>query len=71
MTYIASEMVRRSHDRYLAAGRLFVIVVEGICKHGVGVLRLEVCKALYERSGLGGKPLRNGGRKHLKTRYGR
>lgn len=71
MTCIVLEMVRRSHCQYLAAAWLFVIVVGGEFKHGVGILRLEVSKALYERSGLGGKPIRDGGRKHLKTRYGR
>lgn len=35
-----------------------------------GILRLELPKETYERSGLSGKPIRDGGRKHLKTRYG-
>lgn len=50
---------------------LFVLVLRGESKHGVGILRLEVSKALYERSGLNGKSMPDGGRKHLKTRYGR
>ena len=34
-----------------------------------GMLRLEVDKATYERMGLQGKPISNGGRKHVKVRY--
>ncbi|MCJ1223615.1 hypothetical protein MMC12_000258 [Toensbergia leucococca] len=34
-----------------------------------GILRLELAKESYERCGLIGKPIRDGGRKHLKTRY--
>lgn len=37
----------------------------------LGVLCLELAKESYERSGLVGKPMRDGGRKHLKTRYRR
>jgi len=36
----------------------------------LGQLRLDLAKENYERSGLGGKPIRDGGRKHMKTRYG-
>ena len=36
----------------------------------VGVLRLELAKENYERSGLVGKALADGGRKHVKTRFG-
>lgn len=39
--------------------------------NGIGVLRLEVSKVSYERCGLGGQPIRDGSRTHLKTRYGR
>ncbi|MCJ1240112.1 hypothetical protein MMC14_008112 [Varicellaria rhodocarpa] len=34
-----------------------------------GLLRLELPKEVYERAGLVGKPIRDGGRKHMKTRY--
>ncbi|MCJ1479469.1 hypothetical protein MMC13_008155 [Lambiella insularis] len=34
-----------------------------------GVLRLELPRELYERTGLVGKPIRDTGRKHIKTRY--
>ncbi|KAK2801116.1 hypothetical protein FQN50_007843 [Emmonsiellopsis sp. PD_5] len=34
-----------------------------------GVLRLELDKNSYERAGLDGKPIRSGGRKHVKERY--
>ena len=35
-----------------------------------GVLRLELPKDIYERVGLVGSPIRDGGRKHAKARYG-
>lgn len=35
-----------------------------------GQLRLELAKENYERSGLLGKAISDGGRKHVKTRYG-
>lgn len=35
-----------------------------------GILRLELGKEPYERSGLQGKPIRSGGRKHAKERFG-
>lgn len=35
-----------------------------------GVLRLELAKDKYERCGLVGHPIRDAGRKHIKTRYG-
>ncbi|PGH32180.1 ribonuclease P/MRP protein subunit RPP40 [[Emmonsia] crescens] len=34
-----------------------------------GVLRLELDKNSFERAGLDGKPIRNGGRKHVNERY--
>ncbi|QSS49267.1 hypothetical protein I7I53_09581 [Histoplasma capsulatum var. duboisii H88] len=34
-----------------------------------GVLRLELDKNSFERAGLDGKPIRSGGRKHVKERY--
>ena len=37
----------------------------------IGELRLDLAKENYERSGLVGKPIRDGGRKHMKTRYGK
>ena len=36
-----------------------------------GLLRLELPKEIYERAGLVGTPVRDGGRKHVKSRYGR
>ncbi len=36
----------------------------------VGILRLELDKESYERSGLVGKAIRDGTRKHVRTRYG-
>lgn len=35
----------------------------------LGVLRLELGREVYERTGLTGKPVQSGGRKHGKERY--
>ena len=35
----------------------------------IGILKLELGKELFERTGLHGKPIRSGGRKHTKERY--
>ena len=35
----------------------------------LGTLKLELGRELYERTGLTGKPIRSGGRKHAKERY--
>ena len=35
-----------------------------------GILRLEIDKATFERTGLDGKAIPNEGRKHVKARYG-
>ena len=34
-----------------------------------GILHLDLPKSLYERAGLQGKPIRDGGQKHVKTRF--
>ncbi|PYI12439.1 hypothetical protein BO78DRAFT_331006 [Aspergillus sclerotiicarbonarius CBS 121057] len=34
-----------------------------------GILKLELSKEIFERTGLTGKPIRSGGRKHAKERY--
>ena len=36
-----------------------------------GILRLDLAKENYERCGLVGKPIQDGGRKHVKSRYGK
>ena len=36
----------------------------------IGVLRLDLAKENYERCGLVGKAVQDGGRKHVKSRYG-
>lgn len=46
------------------------VVEELIIRHS-GILRLELGKENYERCGLTGKPICDGGRKHIKTRFGR
>jgi len=43
-----------------------------VLTHGywwLGILRLELGKETFERTGLSGKPIRGGGRKHAKERY--
>lgn len=35
----------------------------------VGLLKIELGREIYERTGLVGKPTRSGGRKHAKERY--
>ena len=35
----------------------------------LGILRLELGKEVFERTGLTGKPIRSGARKHAKERY--
>ena len=47
------------------------IVIAKLVTHHLGNLRLELGKESYERSGLSGKPIRDGGRKHIKARYGK
>lgn len=42
-----------------------------IPNNGIGQLRLELPKDVYERAGLMGRPIRDAGRKHMKTRYGK
>ena len=37
----------------------------------IGVLRLDLAKENYERCGLVGKAIQDGGRKHVKSRYGK
>lgn len=34
-----------------------------------GILRMELGKEIYERTGLTGKPFRSGGKKHAKERF--
>jgi ribonuclease P/MRP protein subunit RPP40 len=36
----------------------------------IGILKLELGKERYEKTGLTGKPVRSGGRKHVKERFG-
>ncbi|KAK5121545.1 hypothetical protein LTR16_004319 [Cryomyces antarcticus] len=52
----------------LSEGRHGVDHVFSLCE---GVLRLELDKATYERAGLVGSAIPDGGRKHVKTRYGK
>lgn len=46
-------------------------VVEQLIPRHSGILRLELGKENYERCGLTGKPIRDSGRKHIKTRFGK
>lgn len=45
--------------------------VVNVYGHDTGLLRLELPKQSYERAGLAGEPIRDAGRKHVKTRYGK
>lgn len=45
-------------------------LAKGFVTSRPGILRLELAKESYERAGLVGKATRDGGRKHIKTRYG-
>jgi hypothetical protein len=44
--------------------------VDVTADHGLGILRLELGKEKFEQTGLMGKPIRSGGRKHAKDRFG-
>ena len=35
----------------------------------IGILKIEMGREVFERTGLPGKPIRSGGRKHGKDRY--
>lgn len=37
--------------------------------HNTGILKFELGKEIYERTGLTGTPIRSGGRKHGKERF--
>lgn len=43
---------------------------EVFLKYLIGLLRIELPKDVYERTGLLGQPIEDGGRKHQKTRFG-
>jgi hypothetical protein len=40
-----------------------------LAEHFLGILKLELDRPTYERCGLEGKPIEDGGRKHQKARY--
>lgn len=40
-----------------------------ICFASTGILRIELGKEVFERTGLTGQPIRSGGRKHGKERF--
>jgi ribonuclease P/MRP protein subunit RPP40 len=44
-------------------------MARGLSVSSAGVLRLELDKESYQRSGLQGQPVRGGERKHIKARY--
>ncbi|KAE8354060.1 ribonuclease P 40kDa subunit-domain-containing protein [Aspergillus coremiiformis] len=61
-------------NTYIKAGNILMIS-EGRCGSdnvftlGDGILKLELGKEIFERTGLTGKPIRSGGRKHAQERY--
>ncbi|PGH18545.1 hypothetical protein AJ79_00324 [Helicocarpus griseus UAMH5409] len=61
-------------NTYIKTGNILLISegrsgVDNVYTLKDGVLRLELDKNSYERAGLDGKPIRSGGRKHVKDRY--
>ncbi len=57
-------------DKYiLQDGKAFLLVECFVPLTSLGRLRLDLAKETYERTGLLGKPIRDIGRLHLKTRY--
>ncbi|PGH27402.1 hypothetical protein AJ80_00880 [Polytolypa hystricis UAMH7299] len=61
-------------NTYIKVGNILMLSeghsgVDNVFSLKDGVLRLELDKSTYEQAGLVGKPVRSGGRKHIKTRY--
>ncbi|KAJ5206026.1 Ribonuclease P Rpp40 [Penicillium cf. griseofulvum] len=52
-----------------AVGRILPLRNRKLTQIETGVLRMELGKEIYERTGLTGKPFRSGGRKHAKERF--
>ncbi|KAL2430812.1 hypothetical protein ABEF95_013579 [Exophiala dermatitidis] len=61
-----TEYVKRGNILMLSEGQPGV---DNVFSLKDGVLRLELGKEVYERTGLQGTPVRSGGRKHIKSRY--
>lgn len=45
------------------------VLVDNVFTLSDGILRLELDRPTYERCGLAGKPIEDGGRKHQKSRF--
>ncbi|GAD99363.1 hypothetical protein AOR_1_694184 [Paecilomyces variotii No. 5] len=61
-------------NKYIKIGNVLMISegrsgVDDVFSLRDGILRLELGRESYEKSGLTGKPMRSGGRKHAKERY--
>ena len=63
--------------RMVCTNSFYLLLTSFLFFHGrtfhssvTGVLRLELAKENYERSGLVGKSIRDRGRKHVKARFG-
>ncbi|BDD58466.1 hypothetical protein MPDQ_003419 [Monascus purpureus] len=61
-------------NRYIKTGNILMISEgrsgsDNVFMLSNGILKLELGKELFERTGLTGKPIRSGGRKHAKERY--
>jgi ribonuclease P/MRP protein subunit RPP40 len=48
---------------------VFSLQAQELTQIDAGILRMELGKEIYERTGLTGKVFRSGGRKHAKERY--
>ncbi|KAJ5217319.1 hypothetical protein N7468_010327 [Penicillium chermesinum] len=65
---------REFFNEYIKKGNILMIS-EGLTGSDVvytlrdGILRVELGREIYERTGLNGKPIRSGGRKHAKERF--
>lgn len=65
-------MLRNGMQSLIRSHLLFTLLcfAKWLLRYLIGVLRMELSKEKYERCGLSGQPICDGGRKHIKARYG-
>jgi ribonucleases P/MRP protein subunit RPP40 len=79
--YIKSGMLKEtrvnsfSSDANLSSGNILMLTqgrpgIDNVFSLVEGIIRLEIDKPTYERTGLEGKPIPSEGRKHVKARFG-
>ncbi|BCR82865.1 ribonuclease P protein subunit p40 [Aspergillus chevalieri] len=71
---LASLLEGEFFNAYIKIGKILMISegrsgTDNVFSLRDGILRLELGKEIFERTGLAGKPIRGGGRKHAKERY--